>query len=248
MKQSGKIGNKNAVKEVTASSQIQIRVQDSQKELFRKTAEVNGLTMSKWFLKLAETEILKMNKVLNIELNGKEVCLSTNILSFDYQVFDDGQYDVYFTIEINGEPATTMAYQKDDDDEWTFEYGGNDCTNKLREELENVVGELKDKQFEMIMRELRKWADEFVEKEGFDKDETDGLEHLFSAGQVALNNVSVAVYKKDDENYVLRVEDKGKKVSGYNVVEISVDDYENLPHDPYDNLVRYYAAMNLCEK
>ncbi|WP_424407414.1 hypothetical protein [Pasteurella sp. PK-2025] len=185
MKKSGKIGNKNAAKEVTASSQIQIRVQDSQKELFRKTAEVNGLTMSKWFIKLAETEILKMNKVLNIKLNEKEVCLSTNILSFDYQMFDDGQYDVYFTVEINGKPTTSMTYQKDDDDEWTFEYSGNDCTRELREALENVVGDLEDEKFEVILRELRKWADEFVEKEGFDKDETDGLEHLFSAGQVA---------------------------------------------------------------
>ncbi|UAX42506.1 type II toxin-antitoxin system TacA family antitoxin [Pasteurella canis] len=170
MKQSGKIGNKNAVKEITASSQIQIRVQDNQKELFRKAAEANGLTMSKWFIKLAETEVSKMKRTLNIELNGEEVCLSTTFLYFYYTVYDDGQYDANFTVDINEDRSVFMIYRKDDDGKWTFDYAGNGCMSELKEKLEDIVGKLKDDQFEMIMLELKKWTDEFVEKEGFDKD------------------------------------------------------------------------------
>lgn len=56
-KQEWKIGNKNAVKEVTASSQIQIRIEKEKKELFKKAAEKKGMTLSKWLIFLAENEI-----------------------------------------------------------------------------------------------------------------------------------------------------------------------------------------------
>lgn len=72
------------------------------------------------------------------------------------------------------------------------------------------------------------------------------MKFAFYASNTSLNNFSVAVYELENGNYNLVVEKDGEQVDGTHAHEISVADYEELPHDAYDNLVRFYAAAELC--
>jgi len=66
----------------------------------------------------------------------------------------------------------------------------------------------------------------------------------FYAGQVTLNNISVAVYDLDDSNYLLIKEDDNDNALGH--ATITKECYENLDSDPYNSLIEFLAAKNLC--
>lgn len=67
----------------------------------------------------------------------------------------------------------------------------------------------------------------------------------FYSANISFNNVSVAVYEKDDK-YILQVEKNGRKVKGTSQAEMTIEEYENLPHDPYNSFVRLQAAGLAC--
>jgi len=68
----------------------------------------------------------------------------------------------------------------------------------------------------------------------------------FYAGQVSLNNISVAVYDLDDSNYLLiKINDLyDDKALGHSI--ITKECYENLDYDPYNSLIRFLAAEDIC--
>lgn len=69
----------------------------------------------------------------------------------------------------------------------------------------------------------------------------------FYAGKATLNNVSCAVYTHNDDGYYyLRAEKNGKKIAGTQIAKMTVDEYENLPHSTYNNLIRLQAALAKC--
>lgn len=72
------------------------------------------------------------------------------------------------------------------------------------------------------------------------------MKFKFYTKNLSLNGVSVAVYAKNKSTYVLKVVKNGRKVKDTFLHEISIEDYENLPDDPYNSLVRLCAAMELC--
>ncbi|STY93794.1 hypothetical protein [Moraxella bovis] len=72
------------------------------------------------------------------------------------------------------------------------------------------------------------------------------MKFAFYASNTSLKNISVAVYELENGNYNLVVEKDGEQVKGTYAHEISVEDYEDLPHDPCNSLVRFYAAAELC--
>lgn len=72
------------------------------------------------------------------------------------------------------------------------------------------------------------------------------MKFAFYVSNISYNNISIAVYQLENGNYKLVAEKDGKKIKGTHTYEISVEDYEDLPHDAYNNLVRFYAAAKLC--
>ncbi|MEB3481287.1 hypothetical protein ROV67_00005, partial [Pasteurella multocida] len=181
----------------------------------------------------------------NLKINNKEVELTASC--FEVMEFEESK-DIGFDVKLNGEYATGMLWQKDDNGERTFFYAGNPCVEELRDELENLVGEVEGEDFDKIIEVLESWAKEYAQKSKADEDPLEDSEFLFTVGNVAINGVSVKVYKKDENSYFVRVEDKdGKIVRGTRIAEISTSDYENLPNDPYDNLIKRKAVLELCE-
>ncbi len=179
------------------------------------------------------------------KINNKEVELTVSC--FEVVEFE-GSKDIGFDVKLNGGCATGMLWQKDDNEERTFFYAGNPCVEELRDELENLVGEVEDEDFDKIVQILESWAKEYAQEIGVDEDPLEEYEFLFTVGSVAINGVSVKVYKKDENSHFVRVEDKdGKIVRGTRIAEISTSDYENLPNDPYNNLIRRKAVLELCE-
>ncbi|AIZ78776.1 hypothetical protein [Actinobacillus equuli] len=67
----------------------------------------------------------------------------------------------------------------------------------------------------------------------------------FYAANISFNNVSVAVYEQNGK-YLLQVEKDGRKVKGTKQAEMTIEEYENLPHDPYNSFIRLQAAGNAC--
>lgn len=68
----------------------------------------------------------------------------------------------------------------------------------------------------------------------------------FYSANISFNSVSVAVYENKEGNYALQVEKDGRKVRGTEVVTMTPEQYNNLPHDPYNSLVRLRAAFEVC--
>ena len=68
----------------------------------------------------------------------------------------------------------------------------------------------------------------------------------FYSANVAINNLSVAVYETKNGTYKLQIEKNGIKVRGTQTAEMTVEQYENLPHDAYNNKVRFQAAAAAC--
>lgn len=68
----------------------------------------------------------------------------------------------------------------------------------------------------------------------------------FYSANIALNSVSVAVYEDKKGNYILQAEKDGRKVRGTETVTMTPEQYENLPHDPYNTLVRLQASLKAC--
>lgn len=68
----------------------------------------------------------------------------------------------------------------------------------------------------------------------------------FYAANVAINNVSVAVYETKNGTYKIQPEKNGIKVRGTQTAEMTAEQYENLPHDAYNNMVRFQAAAAAC--
>ena len=69
-------------------------------------------------------------------------------------------------------------------------------------------------------------------------------EFKFFVGKVTVNNVGIAVYELDNNNYLLIKEDANDNVLGHAM--LTKEAYESLDYDSYNNLVRYYAAEDLC--
>lgn len=185
-------------------------------------------------------------KTKTFTLNDQKIELVAS--GFDIMYFDDGSKDVFFDVQFSEDLKIGMLYQKCDDGiSRTFYYSGNDCVDELRTELEDVAGDVEDEIFDKIMEVLETWAKEYTEESGIDADPMDDYEFMFTAGNVSVGGISVKVYRKDEYSYFVRVEDeKGEIVRGTKIAEISIDDYDNLPNDPYDNLVRRSAAYELC--
>ncbi|HEA3268072.1 TPA: hypothetical protein RVS92_000442 [Pasteurella multocida] len=68
----------------------------------------------------------------------------------------------------------------------------------------------------------------------------------FYSSNISFNNISVAVYENKKGNYLLQVEKDGRKVRGTNAVEMTKEQYEDLPFDDYNSLVRFQAAAKVC--
>lgn len=70
----------------------------------------------------------------------------------------------------------------------------------------------------------------------------------FYAGKASLNKVYCAVYTHNDDGYYyLRAEKDGKKIAGTKIAKMTVEEYESLPYDAYNNLVRLQAALAKCD-
>ena len=70
-------------------------------------------------------------------------------------------------------------------------------------------------------------------------------EFLFFAGRVAFNSISVAVHEhlKDENSYVLIAERDNETLG---VCECTIEEYDNLKEDYYNQLVRFLEAAKLC--
>lgn len=66
------------------------------------------------------------------------------------------------------------------------------------------------------------------------------------AGRVSYNDIQVSIYIVDENTYQLRVENARSGEMLTHPRNISINDYENLDHDPYNNLVRFQAALYYC--
>lgn len=70
------------------------------------------------------------------------------------------------------------------------------------------------------------------------------------AANTAFNGYSVAIYQSNSNLYTLytlQVEKDGTKVRNAKAVEMTPEEYEALPSDPANSLVRLNAAMLACD-
>lgn len=68
----------------------------------------------------------------------------------------------------------------------------------------------------------------------------------FYSAHTFYNSVGVAVYENKDGDYILQVEKDFRKVRGTETVKMTKEQYENLPYNDYNSLVRLQAAMAQC--
>ena len=65
--------------------------------------------------------------------------------------------------------------------------------------------------------------------------------------RMALNGTSIAVYTKHNQDiYKLVAERGGCKIRNTFEVELTADEYDSLPHDPYNLMDRFLHAASLC--
>lgn len=67
------------------------------------------------------------------------------------------------------------------------------------------------------------------------------------AANTAFNGYSVAIYQSNSNLYTLQIEKDGTKVRNTKAVEMTPEEYEALPSDPANSLVRLNAAMLACD-
>ncbi|KGQ30217.1 hypothetical protein [Gallibacterium anatis] len=67
------------------------------------------------------------------------------------------------------------------------------------------------------------------------------------AANTAFNGYSVAIYQSNPNLYTLQIEKDGTKVRNTKAVEMTPEEYEALPSDPANSLVRLNAAMLACD-
>ncbi|MFC1040098.1 hypothetical protein ACFGZ5_11795 [Pasteurella multocida] len=185
------------------------------------------------------------NKTLTI--NNKLINISG--CNFEILEYDCDNKDIGFDVYLNDKYATGILYQKSDDDVTrTFFYSGNNCIDELREELENITGDVEESSFDEIIKILETWAKEYVQESGVDNDPLAEYEYMFAVGNITLGGITVRVYKKDEDTYIIRVEDDNHNIiCGTKIIEMLISDYNNLPSSPYDNLVRRNAILEICK-
>lgn len=67
------------------------------------------------------------------------------------------------------------------------------------------------------------------------------------AANTAFNGYSVAIYQSSSNLYTLQVEKDGTKVRNTKTAQMTPEEYESLPSDPANSLVRLNAAMLACD-
>ena len=67
------------------------------------------------------------------------------------------------------------------------------------------------------------------------------------AANAAFNGYSVAIYQSNSNLYTLQVEKDGTKVRNTKNAQMTPEEYEALPSDPANSLVRLNAAMLACD-
>ena len=64
---------------------------------------------------------------------------------------------------------------------------------------------------------------------------------------IALNGISIAAYSNADKTiYKLVAEENGAKIRGTHIVELTVNEYEDLPHNPYNSTRRFLHVASMC--
>lgn len=66
------------------------------------------------------------------------------------------------------------------------------------------------------------------------------------AGNASINNKSVAIYKLQDGNIMLRAERFGSKIKGSHDAILTKEQYDEMDYDPTNGLVELGAAFTLC--
>ena len=67
----------------------------------------------------------------NFELAGKSFTVTANPAEFNTSDYGD----VYFDIVLNGEETVPMLAQKNDSNDWVFDYPGNHCFDELTDAI-----------------------------------------------------------------------------------------------------------------